>query len=658
MLAEWLLIGSLLGIVLYLTRERCGSRLLFLLVLAGAAATGAGAMLWQGYIRHTAASAALLQSKTPRQGRPEEFAGSENCRSCHPSQYASWHRSYHRTMTQSARPETVRGNFDKVSLELRGEKYNLEKRSDEFWVEMVDPDWSFLRAIEDYNFKAGKAPRPPRPEPNPPRVSKRVSMITGSHHMQAYWIPGKYGNQQFNFPFTFLFEEQRWVPRDDVFLRDPQADRSFQTWNQNCLICHTTAPQAKQDPATYVFETRVAEFGISCEACHGPGLEHIRQNSDPLRRYALHQQGKGDSTIVNPSRLTSQKSAEVCSQCHAVRYNVRKDWHETGPRYRPGKDGVLEEDSPLIRPEENTRRRGDMLVTTNSHSILRGSFWADGMVRVSGREYNGLAYSPCFQRGKISCLSCHSMHHNIDVDDQLARDMDGNQACTQCHQQYKTKLTAHTRHSASSSGSQCYNCHMPHTTYGLLKGIRSHQITSPNVKTSLDTGRPNACNLCHLDKSLEWTAGHLEAWFNKPKPAMAEDQKNISAAAMWALQGDAGQRAIIAWHLGWAPAKAASGSGWIAPYLAQLLEDPYSAVRYLAQRSLKGLRGFEQFRYDYIGPPETRAQAHRAALELWKSSAPEQPAESVLMEAKGRIRESDFERILSRRDDHFMDLLE
>ena len=50
---------------------------------------------------------------------------------------------------------------------------------------------------------------------------------------------------------------------------------------------------------------------------------------------------------------------------------------------------------------------------------------------------------------------------------------------------------------------------MPFTTYGLLKTIRSHQISNPSVQATLETGRPNACNLCHLDKTLEWTANAL-----------------------------------------------------------------------------------------------------------------------------------------------------
>ena len=39
-----------------------------------------------------------------------------------------------------------------------------------------------------------------------------------------------------------------------------------------------------------------------------------------------------------------------------------------------------------------------------------GSFWSDGMIRATGREFNGLMESPCYTRGEMSCLSCHEMH--------------------------------------------------------------------------------------------------------------------------------------------------------------------------------------------------------------------------------------------------------
>ena len=38
-------------------------------------------------------------------------AGSAACGACHAEHSASWHRTFHRTMTQEARPETVAGDF-------------------------------------------------------------------------------------------------------------------------------------------------------------------------------------------------------------------------------------------------------------------------------------------------------------------------------------------------------------------------------------------------------------------------------------------------------------------------------------------------------------------------------------------------------------------
>ena len=138
---------------------------------------------------------------------------------------------------------------------------------------------------------------------------------------------------------------------------------------------------------------------------------------------------------------------------------------------------------------------------------------------MTGREYNGLLESPCYQRGEMSCVSCHSMHKS-DPDDQLARGMRGNQACLQCHDEMAGDLTRHTRHATDSPGSNCTNCHMPHTSYGLLKAIRGHTVETPDVATTLATGRPNACNLCHLDKTLDWTAEQLAKRTGQAKPTV------------------------------------------------------------------------------------------------------------------------------------------
>src|SRR5688572_13295863 len=43
----------------------------------------------------------------PRSGTLPAYVGSNACRACHPSEHASFTRTFHRTMTQDATPKTV-----------------------------------------------------------------------------------------------------------------------------------------------------------------------------------------------------------------------------------------------------------------------------------------------------------------------------------------------------------------------------------------------------------------------------------------------------------------------------------------------------------------------------------------------------------------------
>ena len=177
-----------------------------------------------------------------------------------------------------------------------------------------------------------------------------------------------------------------------------------------------------------------------------------------------------------------------------------------------------------------------------------------------------MSASECYAEGSITCLHCHSMHDS-DPNDQLSRQALGNESCLQCHGEFRERVAEHTHHVPNSSGSQCYNCHMPHTNYALFKSIRSHRIDIPRVVSIASNSRPNACNLCHLDQTLQWTADRLEQWYGRQSAELQDDEKQTSAAILWALRGDAGQRVIAAWHLGWAPAREASGAGWSPPIL-------------------------------------------------------------------------------------------
>jgi hypothetical protein len=130
---------------------------------------------------------------------------------------------------------------------------------------------------------------------------------------------------------------------------------------------------------------------------------------------------------------------------------------------------------------------------------------------------------------------------------------------------------------------------MPYTSYGLLSATRSHRFDSPVASGFEGRDAPNACNLCHLDQSLGWTAEYLEEWYGIEAAELPERLKDVPAAALWMIRGDAVQRVLAGWHAGWEPAREASDMDAIRPAIAILAIDDYSAVRQIAGRTIRAL---------------------------------------------------------------------
>ncbi len=577
------------------------------------------------------------------------FVSSSTCRSCHPGEHASWHRSFHRTMTQPATPQSVRGDFDDVTLTDRGVTARLHRRGDAFFFTMPSANW----------FAAPPEQRPARPEPH----EARVRMVTGSHHMQVYWVLSdeSEGHVLQQAPWIWLISEQRWAPNQDSFLTPRRAHHSqLLPWITSCNMCHSVAtePHLADDGAS----AQTAELGIACEACHGPGEEHVRQNQLPWRRYRLHLSDRdtGDPTITNPARLDKQRSTQVCGQCHSFHKELDMGrWARTGVAYRAG--GDLDASIAVFRYTENPTHPRLLEHLASEPQALVGRFWKDGTMRVAGREYNGLLESRCHTHGAMTCLSCHSMHRYDEPSDQLARDRRDDATCLQCHADYAGRIEAHTHHPSASAGARCMNCHMPHTSFGLMTAIRSHRIDSPSAKVSVATGRPNACNLCHLDRTLAWTANTLSQWYGQPAVAMSADQTDIAASVLWLTRGDAAQRAVTTWAAGWEPALEASGRRWQGAFLTELLRDPYVVTRQVAYRSLRALPGFSDFAFDFLAPPQTQHEQAQVALRRWIATARtglDRSGKHLLLDAQGNFDVATHTRLLSQRDNTEMSIIE
>ncbi|MGB0579429.1 MAG: multiheme c-type cytochrome [Limisphaerales bacterium] len=553
-------------------------------------------------------------------------------------------------MTQKPDTNSVMGDFNHAGFTnyATGYSFRMTTESNQFFI-TVEPPVNVDRSRHPYPKQTFYLKWP-------------VSLLTGSHHMQGYWVPQGKGRTMSLAPIMYLKEDQRWISRSSAFLEPPGRRHLFEdaSWNRICIQCHATDGHTSS-AAGGGLESTVTEFGISCEACHGPGERHVR-----LRRAAADSGAQvADDPIVNPRTLGHERSSQVCGACHG------RTWLKDAskPRlYKPGGDLLVNRhllgDEPEVKAAINEHLKNHSMPdgVTNAAGLLKTFFWSDGLARVSSSEYNGMVASPCYQRGEMSCFSCHRLHQaksdhrtpEVWADDQLRHDRLGDHSCTQCHQEPKYSTREHTHHPVGSPGSSCLNCHQPHTSYGLMKAIRSHTVSSPSVAKTLETGRPNACNLCHLDRSLGWSSQHLADWYGHPKSQLNEDQKVVSAAVLDALKGDASLRALTAWSMGWEPAVETSGSDWLVPYLALLMEDSYHAVRYIADRSLRKQKKYQDLAFDFLGEPGRRKQFVVALTENWMTERRlnhrDGAKPSVLVETNGLLDGAKFGRLRAARD--------
>jgi hypothetical protein len=607
------------------------------------------ALAWGVTMTSASIVSGTWQSEPPK-NRPiklpaDDYVSSDSCRACHPGNYASWHASFHRTMTQVAAPANFAADMDGLVLSHGGTDYKVERKGEAYFVR------SKPQGAGDAAF-------------SPPH---QIVLLTGSHNLQIYWTETgdtREGRTLGQFPFAYILAEKKWTPMVQTFLVPPGPSNVYSKgdWNNGCINCHVTQGRSRFVEKS-TFDSQVSEFGIACEACHSGGLEHIARNRNPVRRFGLHLSGEPDPTIANPARMDGPAASLVCGQCHSIwAFNNAEasiTWNKDNGKYRPG--GQQLDLRWVVQPNatDHPAERAE-LHQTDPH-FMGDRFWGDGMVRVTGRELNGVMASPCYKGRKFSCLSCHEMHpaktdaaslETWRTTQQLAPDMESNQACLQCHQGMKANLTAHTHHAADSAGSSCYNCHMPHTTYGLLRSIRSHQISSPNLRASTEYGRPNACNLCHLDQPLAWTATKLKEWYHQDSPPLSADDRELSASVQWLLKGDAGQRMLVVWSMGWAPAQRASGHDWLYPYLIFELNDPYAAVRFGAWKALQTLPGFYGYEYDYTADDAKQKEALTLAYQLWWQQERNPGGgyrPQTLLEPNGLFRQQLFDRLLDER---------
>ena len=174
------------------------------------------------------------------------------------------------------------------------------------------------------------------------------------------------------------------------------------------------------------------------------------------------------------------------------------------------------------------------------------------------------------------------------------------------------------------------------------------------MAASIKHGKPNACNLCHLDQTLDWAQRHLHEWYDAPITKTEPDHREVAAGVLWMLKGDAAQRAIAVWAAGWDEAQQAAGAEWVGLYAGRLLSDPYAVVRRMAHRTLETLPNDKTDGFNFIAPRTELVAQSQKAMTAWlrrRARVPEAEAsERLLYRPDGRFDAKRFDRLYSERD--------
>lgn len=389
------------------------------------------------------------------------FIGSAACAECHGKKRAAWETSWHARALARADGGAVVGDF-------RGAHFRGS--SSEAWTQRRDGrDVMRTRgpggAVGDF----------------------AVDWVIGGKRMQDDLTVFPDGRWQV-LPVYFQVTQKKWVDYTEAKQGPLSPDHPFY-WtnlrrmaNRECLDCHVTGLEVGFDRARHAWSTKMADAGVACEDCHGPGARHADTTAA--------------ADIFSPKRAPRERALDACAQCHGPR-NPLFPLFDADHRFRPGQRYEDRYD-PIV------------VLIAGRHS---GDFFADGRPKSSSFEYQGLLQSACYRKGGATCLSCHTAPHEARVADELRAP--GDESCRGCHAPIFAAGRTHARHARAT----CRDCHMPKVVTGVLDAFADHALDVPVPANTARHDVPNACATrgCHAG----WDAARVEAAWAKLWPDAA-----------------------------------------------------------------------------------------------------------------------------------------
>ncbi len=530
-----------------------------------------------------------------------DFAGSQSCVECHKENFANWSEHPHRWMNAEATAETVKGEFsERAELRYRG---GVAK---------------FYQAGGKYRMRYDRADL---------HREYEITQTIGSRFYQYYVGKGilgpeaqghDYYGKDHVLPFGFWLERRAWVPIVHVADELPEGDRweSVETvkppegtlhgtegvgrsrgvfdpsqelgltYATSCNFCHTTFPLADMfvrmpDQMGAVLPQRIL-FELSQYVAESH--PQIFDGSEPAEKVTSEAiEALTAKFIAFDARDEAASLGVTCEACHlgclehVKQPTIKPSFTPLSPRLL-----TFNEDPAVDRGRQQTNLNA---ICARCHTGSRPTY-AAGMSTWNSTEHSDAMRGSCYS--KLTCVHCHDPHKATGKVWPKTPEQD-DASCLHCHEKFSKAdvRKLHTHHASGSAGDRCMNCHMPHLNEGMQDVVRTHTIFSPTQPAMIAAGQPNACNLCHLDKPIDWTLEYLQSWYGRTY-AEADIRKYYpsreeAVGSMWLKHSHPATRLTAV------AAFARQGARWGLPEMLPLLNDAYLLNRQFAQTSIEDL---------------------------------------------------------------------
>ena len=263
---------------------------------------------------------AYQQRETPEMGpNAGGYTGSAACKECHEEVYNGWKTTFHAYKFRAANAESVIGDFNNQNVITIGKvTTTMTTRDGAYFVSKAGES----RSGETFPIK----------------------YVLGSIWKQRYITQLPNGSLQL-LPVQWDVASLTWSPYHGLSEHTAAGMGGWEapenTFQYQCLGCHATNSEVGYDPQSGAFNTTWTEMGVGCEACHGPGSEHLRADIPDKA-----------GSILNPAKLPDpRRAAMICGACHTRgRSPDRRFAYPVG--YQPGNQlNFLFDEQPGVFPD-------------------------------------------------------------------------------------------------------------------------------------------------------------------------------------------------------------------------------------------------------------------------------------------------------------------